>query len=398
MTSGQYTRMALYYLLYYTTVAVFVPYFNLYLAARGFSNGQVGVVLAVMPLVALITRPIWGMVSDVLGRQRPIIAVALVMAPIILAWFPAFHSYMFAILIAAGFAIFQTAVIPIADAMTMQNSGARHYGKVRMFGSLGYALMVAVASPIYHRYGISFIIPMYAIASLLALVGLWMYPVPRVEPFGSTTERTHVERSMFSGLRRLLRNRSFMLVVPFTFLASISQSMNGSFFSLYYKQMHYPIGLLGLIYGLGALCELPVFFVSGRLIERFGCERILFVGYAVFALRWLVLAFNPPLWLVLVQQLTHGVSLGLAFAAGIVFAARVSDKFNRATAQTVYSTVNTGVAAIVGSLIGGIALQKLGTHGFYECAFVLGTLGSLGILWTALVHRPSGRQRLDSAE
>lgn len=385
MSTGQYSRMAIYYLLYYTTVATFVPYFNLYLSAKGFSNSQVGVVLAVIPLIGLIVKPLWGMLSDYFEWHRPAIALSLLMAPIILATFVYIRSYLVAVVAAAVFAIFQQSVIPIGDSLTMQNAGSKNYGKIRMFGSLGYAVVVAIASPIYNQYGIRWMILLYALASGTALIGVWLYPSAQipVQTISKTGDRERQRRnmSMSDGLLRLLKNKSFITVIPFTFIASIGLFMNGNFFSLYYTDLHRPIGLLGFIYALGAICELPVFFWSGHLIERFGCGKVLFVGYLVFAARWLVLSFDPPTWVIVLQQATHGISLSLTFAAGIVFAARVSVKENQATAQTVFSAVNTAIAAIIGSLVGGIALEHLGTHGLYECALALGIVGCAGILW-----------------
>jgi PPP family 3-phenylpropionic acid transporter len=374
-----YLRMSLFYFLFYTTVAVFSPYFNLYLNDRGLNGEQVGTVLAILPLMGLVMQPMWGMLNDRFHIQKTTLLLSVSVPPALLLVFPHLHAYVGFLFGAACLATFQTAAAPVADSMTIQNAGLSHYGKIRMFGSLGYAIVVAIAAQVYHVYGVHVLPVVALLAAGLAVVGLFAYPKP-VRPNTVTV-------SALVGLRELLTNRRFLIILAATFLVSIGQIVNSNFFTLYYRDLGRPMGWLGVVLASGALSELPFFFWSGRLMERHGPEKVFFLGGTVFMLRWLVLCFEPNTWVIMVVQLFHGISFGLTFAAGVALAARVSDESRQVTAQTVYSAVNTGLAAIAGSMVGGYLLQSFGPRGVYEFAFVISLVGLIVMTLVIRQHK-----------
>lgn len=388
--TATYIRLSTYYFLFYATVAVFSPYFNLYLYARGLSTAQIGLLSAIVPLVGVIVQPLWGIVNDRFHVQRWTLLAGLVVPSTILLLFPLFSSLSLYIVAVACMAMFQTTVVPVADSMTVQTIGTSRYGRVRLFGSLGYAIVVTIASTVIHVHGISQLPWLYAVVCWLTVLGVLQYPRPSRSP-------EIRQASVWDGTGKLLRNRRFVLVLCFTLLVTSSVAINNNFFSLYYYQLHRPMSLLGTIYAAGALTELPLFFLSGRLMERFGPERIFVFGSIVFSLRWLTLMFAPPTWVIILLQLTHGMSFGLTFAAGVTMAARVSEADNRVTAQTLYGAVNGGLSVILGSLSAGWLMSHIGPRGLYMGAAAFAVSGTVLMAWlvrrwpharstTALVH------------
>ncbi|QSO51661.1 MFS transporter [Alicyclobacillus curvatus] len=387
--------MSLYYFIFFTAVAVFSPYFNLYLTTRGLSSSQVGVILAVMPLVGLLVQPLWGILNDWLHLQRITVFIGLAAASLLILTFPHLHGFLSFLFAVAVLAVFQTGMIPVMDSLTVQNTGVHHYGKVRMFGSLGYAIMVSIAGQMYRSGNVNAMIPLYATLAGLSFITLIAYPkVPATA--GASVARKSA--SAFTGLRRLVKNRGFVWLLLFTMLVSISQTLNSNFFTLYYHALHRPLGILGIIYSIGGLSELPLFFVSGRLITRFGAERMLLVASSVFLFRWIVLVFGPPTWVLVCLQTLHGLSFGIALAAGISVASRVSDETNRVTAQTVYSAVNTGLAAIIGSMSGGFVLGAYGPYVLYGFAAGICALGVVGMAILLTVIRRESSKPVSSSQ
>ncbi|QQE79249.1 MFS transporter [Alicyclobacillus sp. SO9] len=383
MARQTYARMSLYYFFFYTTIAVFAPYFNLYLASRGLSSEQVGMVLAVIPLGGILMQPLWGMMNDRLQIQKTTIFLALVVPAITLLLYPHLHSFPVYVLGTAVLAVFQSVAVPVADSMTIETAGTGHYGKIRLFGSLGYAIAAAIAAALYKHYGVSEISVVYGFTVVLALFGLIFYPKPAKMHSG------HQRPALFSGMIVLLSNKKFLLILCFTLLITISQAVNSNFFTLYYHALGRPMGWLGIIYALGALSELPFFFIIGRFIGKYGAERIFLLGGAIFLLRWIVLCFEPPTWVIVMMQLSHGLSFTLTFTAGVSMAAQASARDNQVTAQTVYNSVNMGLSAIIGSLIGGVVLNQFGPRGLYGFAAAICVLGLIAMF--GLIRSTSAR-------
>ncbi len=371
---ARYARMSMYYFLFYTTVGVFSPYYSLFLRSHGLNDTQIGRVLAVIPTVGMIAQPLWGLLNDRYHVPKRSLFVGMVMGPLAAVLLLPNLTSVWTFTLATGLmAIFQTGLIPLSDSMTVYSTGIRLYGKIRMFGSLGYAIAANMAALVYQNFGIHTLIPSYLVATALALLGLAGYPS---RPWMGQREAQVVHR-----LSRVLRNTQFIEILILSFLMSVTQWINSNFFSLYYVDLGRPQSWLGLIYALGAISELPFFFLSGRLIQKIGPLRVLWLSTAVFAFRWAVLCLHPSTVLIALLQLLHGASFGLALAAGISLAARVSNESNRVTAQMVYSATNTGIAAIIGSLVGGTIFDKGGGSVMYAVAFVICVVSLGGFTW-----------------
>ncbi len=378
-------RIALYYLLFYSTIAVWPPYFALYLHFRGLTPAAIGWLLAVYPAVGLFVQPLWGMLNDRFHREWLTVVVSVVMAPAVAWWYGRVGVAWYPV-IAMAMACFQTAIIPVADSMTVAALGPHRYGEARLFGSLGYALVVAVAGLLYHDYGISRFILFYLLASMLALIGALQYPRPQLRPPAGG-----VRPPWFAGIGRLFAQPRFRLLLLFILFISASQSINGYFFVLYYRATHHPLSWLGILFAAGALSEIPIFYLSGRLIRRFGPARMLCLSGIIFALRWMVVALQPPTWALILLQTLHGPSFGLGLASGITLAADVSQAGNRVAAQALYSATSTGMAPLLGSVAGGYLLAWAGPRNLYWLNTAIALIGVLGIALWILRREASAR-------
>lgn len=377
-----HVRLAAYYFLFFTMIAAYGPYFSLYLSARGLSGKDIGFAMAVIPLVGLFAQPLWGLVIDRYRIERWLVPTGLVLSVLILLALQKFsHLYWYFVAIAA-FAFFQTGINPVVDSLTVRMTGIADYGKVRLFGSLGWALSAWVVSFVYHRFGVEALPSVYMFTGVLALLGWLAYPKFRL---ATATGPVNRGASHWHGFGRVMRNKRFLLVLVVTSLVTTSQAMNANFFTLYYHDLGHPMRWLGVIYALGAVFELPFLFFVGRLLTRYGPGRVFLIGAVVYALRWFILSLAPPTFILLIVQLSHGISFGFTFSAGVAIASGVSDEHTRATAQTLYSAFNTGVAVIAGSILGGLTLTAYGPTALYRVASLVAVVGI--VMMMVLVRR-----------
>lgn len=385
------SRISLYYFLFYSTIAVWAPYFALYLHYRGFHSSSIGWILAIYPFMGLILQPLWGILNDRFHHEWGTIVTAIVLAPMAawlftqvnLAWYP---------LVAMAMATFQSAIMPVADSMTVGWLGAQRYGEARLFGSLGYAVVVSLAGLLYHVYGIGHFLDFYLLASVLAVIGGLQYPRPQRPDRTSGSGGPH-RPPWFSGVGALLAQPRFRIILFFSLFVTVSQSINGSYFSLYYRATHHPLSWLGIILGIGALSEIPIFYLSGRLIRRYGPARMLLLSGSIFAFRWMMVALNPPTWGLVLLQCLHGPSFGLGLASGINLAAEVSHIGNRVSAQSLYSATTTGMAPLLGSIAGGYVLGWVGPTNLYWVDLAIALFGIAGIAHWVIRREKSSATR-----
>ncbi|WP_245631777.1 MFS transporter [Alicyclobacillus ferrooxydans] len=372
--------MGLFYFLFFLPVSAFGPYASLYLIAHGLSSVQIGLILAVLPTVGLVTQPLWGTLVDRVGSVRWWITLCLVVPSIALLFSRHVRHVVMWVPIMALYAGTQAAVGPIVDSVTVRQIGIRKFGRARLFGSIGWSVSVLLTGLIYERAGIKVLPIVYMMAVLLAVTGWMFYPLKTSDTelrMGTIHTKTHF---LFE-IGRLLKNKLFRLVLAFTFLVSVSVSINNNFYALYYHSLGRPMAWLGVVYSLGALCELPFLFSVGRLFTKWNPILIYIIGASVFLFRWVLMSFEPPTSVLLLLQMLHGVSFSFTYAAGVALANQASDERNRASAQTLYSAVNVGLAVVVGSVVGGEVFNRLGPAVLYRVSSLFAGSGIVLMIW-----------------
>src|SRR5207247_7582814 len=67
--------LTLFWFVHMGSLGIFFPYFSLYLKENaGLSGTQLGWILAIVPLVSIITQPLWGQLADRTGARSRIVA------------------------------------------------------------------------------------------------------------------------------------------------------------------------------------------------------------------------------------------------------------------------------------------------------------------------------------
>src|SRR5512137_388708 len=138
------TRLRLFYFAYYGSVGAYLPYFAPYLRGLGFSGEQIGTVQMVGPLVAAPAALAWAAAADRMRDPARALrlATALGLAAIVLLPFATTPLAVGAVLLL--YALGERAVIPLADSVTVEwsrHSPGQSYARIRLFGSVGYAVL-----------------------------------------------------------------------------------------------------------------------------------------------------------------------------------------------------------------------------------------------------------------
>ncbi len=143
-----------FYVLYFGAVGVTLPFLPAYLKSLSLSGAQVGVLLALSPLMSLVAPPIWGHLADRSGRPDRVLTVVTLGAAVGFA--PLLVADRFALLVAClvGYAFFNSAVTSLIDSLSIQRVALQggSFAYLRVFGSLGFVLSssafgFAVAAP-----------------------------------------------------------------------------------------------------------------------------------------------------------------------------------------------------------------------------------------------------------
>ena len=345
-------QLGLFYAAYFFFGGVQLPFFPLWLEARGLDARTIGMVIAVPTLVRIVVTPIVAHQAD---RYRALKATLGLGAIVGLAGMIAVGLVNGPIAILAAFAVAMAALSPmlsLSDAYALSGLGARgrNYGPVRLWGSVafiagnvGAGFLLGIIAPGQLIWLIVFALVL-VVAAALALKPLDVggQPAPASPP---------------QSPKVLLRNPAFLAMVLASSMVQGSHALYYGFSTMQWRAEGFGGTLIGALWGLGVAAEVALFALSGRLPARLRPTALLAIGGFGAIVRWTAMAFDPPVAVLPALQILHACSFGAAHLGMMGFLARAVPKELAATAQ--------GFAATWGGLVNAAATF---TSGFVYAA------------------------------
>ena len=381
-------------------LGLFFPFYSLYLRENaGLRGGEVGAVLATVPLVGMLAQPLWGNVADRSGSRARILAVLGLGSSVGFACLALGHGFASLLLLTALLACFWSPVIPSAVAVTLgvtREMNRHAFGFARMWGTIGFLIVVVSFPALLDRFqdarGLA-VLPGGPSEPALAL----MFPVTAGLVFLGALAALTIRggeslaiRAPRGDWRRLLRHRPYLRMLAFTLLAYLLLQGPMTFFPVYVRAHGGTLDSVSRMWILMLLLEIPLIALSGATLERLGARGLLAVGVIAGGVRWAVCGLAPESGWVVPVQVLHGVTVaGLVIGAPLYVEAAVPERL-RSTGQGVLAMVGVSAGGISSNLATGWLLEHVGP----DAPYVAGGLGglALGALLPLLLpapHRPA---------
>lgn len=380
LTAIDWPRSAFYWF-YFSALGALVPYWPLYLKARGFGPRALGDLVALLALSRVVAPYAGGFLSDHWGHRVAVVRAAALLALAVFVLIPMAHTFLEVGAVMFGFSFFWYATLPPLEASTLAFHGD-HYGRVRLWGSIGFIVVVMSLGPLLDQYGARAIVPVIAVL----LAGLWVATLrlPALTPRVGETAALTVKVGL----------------IPFLvacFLMQVSYGPYYTFYSLYLAHYGYTKAAIGGFWALGVICEVLVFWQANRLFRWFA-DRTLFAStFALAILRWSLIALFPKswAWLVLAQTL-HAFTFGLYHAVAIRLVGQYVGPGAKGRAQAFYGSA-AGAGAAVGAALSGYLWSGFGARIMFLWAAAVAAL-AFGVVALLLPPSPSGLLRGPAAD
>jgi len=348
-----YWRLAGFYFFYFAVLGALVPYWGLYLKSIGFTPVDIGSLMAVLMLSRIVAPNVWAYIADHRDDRMRVVRVASFLTMLLFTGVFAATSFWWLALVMLTFSFFWHASLPLIEVQVMHHTRNKPgaYGRVRLWGSLGFIASVAALGPVLDAAG-----PWWILPALIALMaGIWLYSLtlPESELAG------HMEHAG-PFLKTVLRPE-VLAFLGACLLMQVSHGPYYTFYSIYLEGHGYSKTVIGLLWAYAVVCEIGVFLVMPRILAQVSVRTVLLVSFALAAARWLMIGYFPDslAWLILAQTL-HAASFGTFHAAGMQMVYKFFVGKHQHRGQAVYSTVAFGVGGAVGSYYSGHTWETLG--------------------------------------
>lgn len=365
----------------------YIAYFSPWLKATGFSPEAIGLLFAASNVLRVFTSPVAGIVADARNDRRSVMAVLVGLC--MLFWtLVALSSTLSAIAVFAVLgAVCHAAIGPLLESVTIRQAAARgfDYGRVRMIGSLAFIGATILSGTLVEAFGLGVMMPLLLGAVLLTVLGAALLP-PRV---GDKIPVKPLAEALGATLRdaaALMRTRVFLVFLAASSLGQASHSFYYVFNTQVLEAQGYRGEAIGLLWGLGVLAEVVLFWYARAAFDRIGATNLLLIGALGCCLRWTVTAFSPPAPVFILVQLLHAASFGASHLGAMLFILKAVSGHLSSTAQSLYAIAAYGVVMAGASYLSGQLFAVAGAHGYLAMA-VMGA-GAAGLtlllarLWT----------------
>jgi MFS transporter, PPP family, 3-phenylpropionic acid transporter len=368
-----YWRLSSFYLFYFATIGALVPYWSLYLQGQGYSPSAIGELIAIIMATKIIAPNVWGWIADHTGRRMAIVRLASMLAAFTFTGVFVGGGYWWLALVLAVFSFFWNAALPQFEATTMTHLGARahRYSSIRVWGSVGFIVIVVALGPLLDRYGTELL----PAVLLVLLIGIWLSSLGVPERAAGHLHREH------EPLRRVLGRPAVFALLLTCFLVQASHGPYYTFYSIYLEGQGYSRGAIGQLWALGVVAEIGVFLLMHRLLPAIGARTLLLVALGLTLVRWLLIGWLVhSLPLIILAQTLHAASFGMYHAVAILLIHRFFRGPLQGRGQALYSSLSFGAGGAVGSLYSGYLWVSVGPAWTYT-AGALVSLAALLVTW-----------------
>ncbi len=373
-----YGRLAGFYFAYYAALGAFSPYWSLYLKSLGLQATAISVLMSLWYATRIVAPSTWTTLAA--RSPRPIrwlwLGCLLTFASFAALLVP--HGFAGLFVAMTAFCFFYNAVMPQFESITLSHLGARseRYGLIRVWGSIGFILVVTSYGWLIDRLGIGMLpwlmLPLFAGLLVVAMGNRYARP---------PTEGAHEKDE---GFRARLRRPPVIAFFAAAFLTQVSFGPFYTFFSIYLQENGYAPTAQGLLWAAGVLVEIAMFFASVAVFRRWDAGKVLLFALLSAALRWWLTGLWPrELPVMLLAQASHALNFGAFVAASMQLVARFFPGRMNGHGQGVFYGLSSGVGGVVGALLAGQLWRFGGNVAFLTSGFI--ALLAAVIAWRWLV-------------
>ena len=324
-----------YYFFYFALVGVYVIFMPKVLLELTYTPVEVGIIYAAAPfmrfLLPFVFRHYITLTPNV---YRLSLFFTFIGTLIFLQTVDDFYFYLIAnLLFGAAMGI----SLPYVETIALASLSKQHYGKVRLWGSLGFMgialwLGKVLASPYEALYYLS------ATAFLTLIFGVLL------TKYDTISHSSAKDDASFS----LSKYWAFWISI---FLMQVGFGGFYNFFTIYETSHGVSLSTTSWMWSFGVFCEIFMLYFQGSLLQR-NLLNILQFATLITALRWLILYLYPEsVTITFATQSLHAISFALYHTAAITYVFSLYSQ--KKLAQQFFLGIAFGLGGSVGAILSG---------------------------------------------
>lgn len=372
---NSYLSYLLMYFFYFFSLAVFSGYISVYLMDKGYHASQVSMVVSWSFILSMVIQPIIGYLNDHYHQKTLNMLILLIAAILGVCFIYAQNIYLIAMIYSLALGLFNAANPVIENMATLSRFS---YGKIRIWGTIGYAVASKVSGVIYDYVSPEAMYAFFTIGLIFCVIGI--YGTQNVKQIKMQKK----EKS--SGL--LQKNFIIYLVIVCLFYAITNT--NTTYLPAMFQNMDLSMNTTSTVIFILTLSELPVIFFSHQYMNRLTNKQLLVGIFILLIIQFLTYScIHQPLIVVIVSICTKAVSTMLFIMLNLKIVSTIVDIKHQMSALALVQTCRN-LGSIVFQWIAGYLIDFYSYDIFY---LILALLSIVGMIICLLYRIPSGNDQ-----
>lgn len=382
-------KYAMLQVFYWAVLCAIMGYAVVYMLNKGYSNSEIGMVMAVSNIVAVVLQPFIASMTDkyeklTLRKNIAFLAMGILVMAVILLFLERISVVM---TICMSIAMIATTVMqPFLNAVAvkLQEQGIQmNFGLCRACGSVAYAVVSTIVGVLIEKYSV-IVVPV-AVLILLVFFFACLYSIGNVESVeGSTRKESREDTGKTQGLFEMLtKNKRFALFLCGVVLVFYTHTITSNYLIQIVENVGGRSSHMGIASSIAAIVELPAMIFFVKLVRKIKCQTLLRIAGFFFAIKYVALYLAESVSMVYAAQAFQAVSYAIYIPASVHYVTLLFGKADTVKAQSFITTAIT-LGNVFASLIGGRLLDVYGTKEMLFIAVIVAIVGV--VLMTAGVE------------
>jgi PPP family 3-phenylpropionic acid transporter len=353
---------------YFAAFCTLHAYAAVYLLSKGFTNTEVGILLAVSNIISAILQPVVAGIIDRPGfltnRLFIMFAVLVIMAgSLLLIFMPGNKVNIF-----ATFGIIymiQFVYQPVMTALNFEYQRAGHnifYGLARGLGSAGFAITSMFIGKIVEENGV--MVLLWVNVAAMAVSFLVMLTFTKIKDSDRTADVKPHEKSASN--KEKTGSGNFIKTYPAfcVFLIAIicfffAHNMINDFMIQIIRNLGGNEAELGYANFLQAILELPVMALIGLILKKITSDKLLLISGVAFFVKILILVFAQNMPQMYFSQSIQLFAYAVFIPAGAYYVSTTMEERDQVKGQAFITSAIT-IGGVFSNLVSGVILDNLG--------------------------------------
>lgn len=389
------------FLTFYASLGSLLPYLPVYYHSLGHNGMSIGLLGAVKPLTTFIVAPAWGILSDSSDSLHSILQFTLLSGLFFQLALALNDGLMWLMTTVFLTSIMNAPIKSLMDCMVMNTLPSEkkgEYGKLRLWGQLGFGLGSSGVGMLLNRIPTSTEMKLYTKRGDMweSIRGFWwqithgyklafvshalisipvfffMKVLQKLQEEGnsqtSSSPKPRNKTNILKGLNLLMHDSDAIFFLFLVFVIGVSSGIIENFAYVRMRE----VGGTGFHMGISRLVSsaagVPMFWFSSQICNKFGVDKILCVSLLIYAIRFFIYAFMRHPMEGLTAEAMRGCTFAVFWSTSTVYAHKISPKGMAATMLMFLNAMYGGLGQSLGAIIGGKMQMLFGTVNTFRVA------------------------------